>query len=122
MSKLNAKFRLEDRIRYYHYCPACRCVHCIWVSDAPGHWKFNGNLDSPTFTNSVKVTYNGKDADTVDEDGTRNPSSCCHYNITNGKIDFHNDCSHSMNNLKGVEIPDLPDKYNDSYFGIKDTD
>ena len=81
----------------------------------PDSWKFDGNVDSPTFSPSVKIT--GKQT-IVDERGewtgewVRGPDGkvldyCCHYIFTVGQLNFCGDCTHA---LKGqtVPCPDLP--------------
>ena len=38
------------------WCPGCECAHAI--SDAPGRWKFNGDLEAPTISPSIEgCTY-----------------------------------------------------------------
>ena len=86
-------------------------MHCI-----PNSWIFDNNLAVPTFKPSVKIT--GKQTVVDDKGGwtgewVRGPDGhamdyCCHYNLTEGKLVFHNDCTHP---LKGqtVPCPLLPD-------------
>jgi len=50
----------------------------------PAHWSWNGDFDKPTFKPSVKI----------DSMGT-------HFFITDGKIQFLEDCTH---NLKGQTV------------------
>lgn len=58
-------------------------------------WKWNGNIESPTFTPSLLVNPGDE-------------SSVCHLFITNGKIEFLGDCFH---NLRGttVGLVDIPE-------------
>lgn len=73
---------------YQFYCPGCKETHCVWTDKADGvePWGFNGNVDSPTFTPSVKVqSYVGKDI-----------SGICHSFIRNGRIEFLSDCTHDL--------------------------
>jgi len=61
-----------------------------------GGWKFDGNLDAPTFTPSFKHTW-----------GSPAAWKICHYTITAGKVAYAGDCTHDMKN-KTVVMPDLP--------------
>lgn len=62
-------------------------------------WGWNGSLDKPTLTPSVKVTtgreYKGKNI----------RQFVCHVFIKDGQIQFLSDCSHEYAG-KTVEIPD----------------
>lgn len=81
---------------YFHYCPGCDQLHQIntkRVNEKGAQWSFSGDRSRPTFTPSVNFDW-----------------KVCHYNITDGKIIFHGDCTHK---LKGqtVELPDIPEYY-----------
>lgn len=78
------KIRKTSDNRFTFFCPGCKEAHCFSSS-----WSFNGDyFDKPTVTPSLLVT-NG------------NPEYRCHSFITDGKIQFLDDCSHS---LKGQTI------------------
>ena len=55
------------------------------------------SAQKPTITPSVRVSWSGP--------GPNGTHNCCHFNITEGEILFHGDCTHE---LKGQKIP-LPD-------------
>ena len=74
---------------YVHWCPGCDEAH--FIADT---WKFDGNMDLPTFTPSVKLQH-----------GSRGQNGVCHYFLTHGELRF---CSDSTHHLKGCTIP-LPD-------------
>ena len=82
--------------QYWFNCPGCGNTHAF-TTKAPGFsgWSFNGSMDKPTFTSSLLCN---KD----------NPESRCHSFVTDGRIQFLDDCWHS---LKGrtVDIPDWED-------------
>jgi predicted RNA-binding Zn-ribbon protein involved in translation (DUF1610 family) len=98
-------------------CPGCGQTHVILMPT----WEFNGNVNSPTFRPSLLVrgghympehsskecwcTYNQKQIEKGEE-----PSSfkClrCHSYITDGKIQFLNDCSHQLAG-QTVELPEI---------------
>jgi hypothetical protein len=80
----------------------------------PDSWKFDGNLESPTFSPSVKIT--GKQTVVVDGEWTgewirdadgKPLDYCCHYILTAGQISFCSDCTHSFVN-QVVSLPSLP--------------
>lgn len=79
--------------KYDFVCPACDQVHTINNS-----WKFNGDVDNPTFSPSVLVQ------------GARgfNPpvKFKCHSFIKEGKIQYLSDCSHEFAG-KTVDMVDV---------------
>jgi hypothetical protein len=84
-------------------CPGCECPHQVIVGEGSGpRWGYNGNPDAPTFTPSVLVTYNGRDAGI---DGA--PPAVCHSFVTDGRIQFLSDCTHSLAG-QTVDLPDYP--------------
>lgn len=72
-------------IGYLFRCPGCEEFHTF-----DGNWAFNGDMDRPTFTPSLIVTWT---------------DHRCHSFVTDGRIQFLADCTHS---LKGQTV-DLPD-------------
>jgi hypothetical protein len=78
-------------------CPGCECLHGIWTTNVDGGpvWTFNGNMEKPTFSPSLKVTYPEKDKTNI-----------CHSFIRDGKIQFLNDCTHKMKG-QTVELPEI---------------
>lgn len=97
-----------------HWCPGCKEMHGI-----PDTWTFNGDLQSPSFSPSVRHT--GKAKIIKDgrwtgewhrsEDGTA-LEHCCHYFITDGQIDFCGDCTHPLSGQK-LPLPPLPEGFRD---------
>lgn len=82
---------------YRHWCPGCNEKHYINTDEGSGpKWSFNGNWDTPTFTPSVSISWG-------DQPGARR----CHYNITDGQVIFHGDCTHELKGMT-VPLPDLP--------------
>lgn len=80
------------------HCPGCGYSHTLRVrakTDEVPSWEFNGDVDKPTFTPSLLVWAS-------------RPEARCHSFITNGQIQFLDDCFHE---LKGqtVELPDYED-------------
>jgi hypothetical protein len=110
---------------YMVFCPACKCGHLFNTkagnpNGVGGHkptWQFvNNDVEKPTFRASMLVKC-GHFADGKSPKdcwlckrvaaGERDfsPCSLCHSFVTDGKIQFLNDCSHA---LKGQTV-DLPD-------------
>ena len=82
----------------------------------PGTWSFNGELDCPTFTPSVRITgkqtiknERGEWTGEWVRDAAGNPLDyCCHYILTVGQLQFCGDSTHALSG-KTVPLPDLPD-------------
>jgi len=76
---LNSK--TNELLGWLVFCPACKQGH---VFDS--RWIFNGDKEKPTFHGSmlVRIPYQNK------------PAIVCHSFITEGKIQFLPDCTHSL--------------------------
>jgi hypothetical protein len=69
--------------RHYFFCPGCQQVHAI-----DNTWKYNGDSEEPTITPSILVNGNAQYI---------NPAvPRCHSFVTDGKIQFLDDCSHVL--------------------------
>lgn len=90
-------------------CPGCKCRH--FVNDeltdiearGNGTWTFNGNFDKPTVRASILTRSFRKNPDTGKYDIEIDR---CHSFITDGKIEFFNDCHHLLAG-KTVELPEI---------------
>lgn len=101
---------------YTHWCPACEESHPL-----PDSWRFDGNLESPTFTPSFK--HEGilveKDeqgrwtGDWVRDAAGKTIPFVCHYILTNGILNYCGDCTHSYAG-KSIPLPDLPEHLRDA--------
>lgn len=76
---------------YIFWCLGCRCAHYFKVPP----WIFNGDMEKPTVRASILVR--GVVDAATDPTPTR-----CHLFLTDGRIDFLNDCTH---HLKGQTVP-----------------
>ena len=74
-------------------------------SGSGSRWGFNGDLDRPTFTPSVLVTWRDRDGEIPDE--------ICHTFITAGRVLSLSDCTHTLAG-QTLPRPDLPPAYQDS--------
>lgn len=85
---------------FMFHCPGCKQAHEVTTqrkNNRGAQWKFNGNMEEPTFNPSVHVWH-------YRPDGSKQTD--CHSIITAGFIQFLNDCNHL---LKGhtVELPQI---------------
>ncbi len=99
---------------FAHYCPGCEEMHIL-----PDSWKFDGNLESPTFTPSFKhegmqrIFVDGKWTGEWKRDGSGNTVPyICHYMLTAGQIQFCGDSTHSLAGTT-VLLPALPEGFTD---------
>ena len=82
MGLLSAILRNVEGDRLAWWCPGCDMPHQIAVGEGPGpRWGWNGNADRPTFTPSVRVSYDGPDAG---RDGA--PPAMCHSFVVDGQM------------------------------------
>lgn len=78
-------------------CPASICGNVRIPVEGPKAWQWNGSLDSPTITPSVKVDwYFGEEPN--------KQTFCCHCTIADGLVSFCADCTHE---LAGQTVPML---------------
>ncbi|MAM25812.1 MAG: ammonia monooxygenase [Rhodobacteraceae bacterium] len=107
MSALGSKLRQLEGGKVAFMCPGCNYMHLVTVDGSRG-WSFNGDGDSPTFSPSVLVrTGTAVNPNFVDEPG--DPPTVCHSFVTDGRIQFLNDCTHALAG-QTVELPDLSGK------------
>jgi len=111
----------EKRIGWMFFCPACKHGHAIQTASEygifPGGdiWTFNGDTERPTIKASVLSrcnTWIPPVNETNLEEFHKNPwkqeqvESICHSMVTDGRIEFMNDCTHDLKN-KTVELPEI---------------
>jgi hypothetical protein len=102
MSKVLTGTNPDGTNYYVIECPACGCGHSF-----DNRWKFNGDIDKPTFTPSLLVksghymtghkgdcwcTYAEKHPDEILSDDMK--CRICHSFVTDGKIQYLSDCTH----------------------------
>lgn len=92
MSLLSNKLRSTTGNGLMFWCPGCDGGHRIAHGEGSGpRWTWNGDVERPTFTPSVRVRYDGPDAG---RDGA--PPTVCHSFVTDGRIQFLSDCTHAL--------------------------
>ena len=85
-----------DSERYFFECPGCKDNHLIPVKSNTGpNWQFNGDMERPTFSPSIKV-------ETIGGRGENHTPEICHSFVQNGNIQFLSDCTHA---LAGKMVP-----------------
>jgi hypothetical protein len=123
MGQASSKMRRTER-GFMWWCPACDSAHPL-----PDTWKFNGDLERPTFRPSFKHTgtqiARGPDGEwngnwlMKDEHGNvveakcsteklRTIPWCCHYVITSGIVHYQGDCTHDLKGKVRL-MPPLPE-------------
>ncbi len=108
MGALSAKLRDVEDGGISFWCPGCDEAHVVLtgVGDGP-RWEYNGDVNAPTFSPSIAVSYNGSDAGQIDDRGNRAPPAMCHSYVTAGNIQFLDDCTHALAG-QTLPIPDWP--------------
>lgn len=112
---------------YSHWCPGCEEMHYI-ATESPlqngAYWTFNGSVDRPTFSPSVKISSGHFAAGHKSGEcwcnykerlGEEAPFECgvCHYFIRDGMIEFCSDSTHSLAG-KTIPLPALPKQHQDN--------
>lgn len=111
MARVGLKMRSVEGNRLMFWCPGCDEFHQVVVERPAGEvgpcWGYNGNPDAPTFTPSILVTWK-EPSDNPDEfdDETKDISRICHSFVTDGRIQFLNDCTHALAG-QTVDLPDI---------------
>lgn len=104
MSQVSPILR-RARDRFFHWCPACEEMHPL-----PDSWRFNGDVNKPTFAPSFKQTFTywpeGADVRAGVE-------RVCHYFITDGNIQFCHDSWHKRSDI--VAMPMIPKHVHDGF-------
>lgn len=105
MGKFNTEVGSRD-LGYVFYCPACKYDHYVRVSSTDKSlsiWTVTGvKEDKPTVSPSLLINARCHQ---------RNPKAIlCHSFIRDGKIQYLNDCTHSMAG-QTIEIPDYDEAW-----------
>lgn len=126
----------DDSPDFLFWCPGCKCGHGVWTT-RPNNtrgamWKFDGNMDRPTFQPSLLIKEEWDDCSKVPEEGwtewkedprhkgtivegTRSREvrpefkhlivphrKVCHVIVTNGILNY---CGDSTHEFAGKSIP-----------------
>lgn len=88
--------------RVHFRCPGCNDVHGVTVDAGPVVWGWNGDLEVPTFTPSILIRGNQwppEFPEYVKAEHAGVPpggDTVCHSFVTDGRIQFLNDCTHQL--------------------------
>lgn len=86
-AKLKVRKLNDQTTMYVFWCPGCQETHSYVVGpesqDSGPRWKFNGDMEKPSFLPSLKYPK-------------------CHLWVDNGIIDYGWDCKHRF---RGKKIP-----------------
>ena len=94
------KTRVASNAYLLWLCPGCKLVHQIKFGEGPGPtWVWNHNRERPSISPSVMVRR------TIGEEYIE---TVCHCYVTDGIIQFLDDCTHSLKG-QNVPIPDFPE-------------
>jgi hypothetical protein len=93
---LDKLIRAEDG-RLMFKCPGCNGIHAVTEEI----WEFNGDLEKPTIRPSILSKF------TPSAEGIER--KICHSFVTEGRIRFLNDCTHSLAG-KTVSLVDVSEE------------
>jgi hypothetical protein len=113
MSQISSILRDFQNNGLMFYCPGCHSSHAIYhgIGNGP-RWTWNGDVDRPTFTPSIKVTCPANPD--ADEDFKEwRTERICHSYVTDGQIQFLSDCTHELVN-QTVSLPKWPTTQGDT--------
>lgn len=75
-------------------CPGCHTIHIPRVG-GPHPWTWNGSLELPTFHPSILVNFRAN-PDAVEGFEEWRTARVCHSFVTDGRIQFLDDCTHEL--------------------------
>lgn len=105
MSQISKVLRSSTDNGLMFWCPGCDGAHRIQHGVGSGpRWGWNRNAEKPTFTPSILVRYPAN-PNASEEFKEWRTARVCHSFVTDGRIQFLGDCTHS---LAGQTV-DLPD-------------
>ena len=84
------------------WCKGCQTYHGVNIDQSKSPcWGFNGDYDNPTFTPSILVRmphpegYSRENPAPLGWEG-KMVDDICHSFVTDGKIQYLNDCTHEL--------------------------
>lgn len=119
MAAISKKLRSVEGGRLMFWCPGCDGAHMITVKSGVDQvgaaWGYNGKAEAPTFTPSILCRTHTFHPPVTGEnlaEFKRKPwpqekvLSVCHSFVTDGKIQFLDDCTHALAG-QTVDLPDF---------------
>lgn len=93
-------------VRAWFVCPGCGENHAPVIEASSGPvWGFNGDVNRPTFTPSLRVRWPAN-PEAVEEFKEWRTDRVCHSFITDGRIQFLSDCTHALAG-QTVDLPEV---------------
>jgi len=90
-------------------CKGCDERHTVVVARGIGDigpvWGFNGSLELPTFTPSLRVTWPANPNAIAGFEEWRT-ERCCHSFVADGRIQYLGDCTHSLAG-QTIDLPEI---------------
>lgn len=118
MARLSSILRSVSGDRLAFWCAGCDMAHMVSVGAGDGpRWGYNGNVERPTFTPSILVRWNQGEPPATTEEIRRQIAAgeivqrsvpkVCHSFVTDGRIQYLGDCTHSLAG-QTVDLPSWP--------------
>jgi Family of unknown function (DUF6527) len=89
--------------RLLFMCPGCRSLHAPRIAGV-NPWTWNGDLERPTLSPSVLVTW-----PVMRESKEQDEQRRCHSFVNDGRISFLGDCTHDLAG-QTVDLPELAEQ------------
>ena len=85
-------------VGYRFFCPGCKELHHYSiVGTTHPVWDFDGNLESPTFSPSLRITT-----------GPADDPDICHLTLTSGLFHFYPDSTHELSGKQDIPMEEYP--------------
>ena len=109
--RLSSILRKSTDWSVFFWCPGCKRGHAIVHKQNPHNpngpvWTWNGDVNKPTFSPSLLITYPAN-SEATEEFKEWRTERRCHSFIIDGKIQFLSDSTHELSG-QTVDIPDFP--------------
>lgn len=114
--------------RLGYFCQGCDMLHSVAIGEGAGpRWGYNGNPEKPTFTPSVRVSWDqmsaaGRERNRqhylehgrymTNEELAYDEHKVCHTFVRDGMVQFLPDCTHVLAG-QTVPLPELPAEWRD---------
>ena len=87
---------VDHKLNWTFYCPGCKHHHGVSTTPPSPVWSWNGDVDKPTFSPSIRV-HRGPKCDPVTHLRIPGePDQVCHFFIKDGVFQFLDDCTHEL--------------------------
>ncbi|WP_250865675.1 DUF6527 family protein [Caballeronia sp. INSB1] len=95
-----ARIQLTENGGALFNCPGCGMLHVVYLkTEGRPRWSFNGDIDKPTFSPSIKVWW-------TETPRTDPVEQVCHSFVIDGQIQFCGDSTHELAG-QTVDLPEM---------------